>query len=182
MSITLLEVLPDSKSQCSCFVVDYKCQEGERVEWFTREQSQELRWCHLYRGRGWGVVWRRDEDKFSKWKEEDLTIWPSHHTMLVGEGCAKRFTAEGNFSELWMSHSAADALIHVSDPAQCSNTSYPRSLLSAARLVHLLHVHSHTLVVPFHWSLHWLIYHVAQKNSRSAQSETEGKQREDCQE
>lgn len=144
MSITLLEVLPDSKSQCSCFVVDYKCQEGERVEWFTREQSQELRWCHLYRGRGWGVVWRRDEDKFSKWKEEGLTIWPSHHTMLVGEGCAKRFTAEGNFSELWMSHSAADALIHVSDPAQCSNTSYPRSLLSAARLVHLLHVHSHT--------------------------------------
>lgn len=58
-------------------------------------------------------------------------------------GGAKRFTAEGNFSELWMSHPAPDALIHVSDPAQCSNTSDPGSLLSAAHLVHLLHVYRH---------------------------------------
>lgn len=107
----------------------------------------------------------------------NLTI-TSHHAGMA-EGGAKRFTAEGNFSELWMSHYAADALIRVSDPAQCSNTSYPGSLLSAARLVHLLHVHSHTCTcgpIPLISTLTDLP--CCPKNSRSAQSETEGKQRE----
>ncbi|KAI9545840.1 hypothetical protein NQZ68_033322 [Dissostichus eleginoides] len=36
--------------------------------------------------------------------------------MLVGCVGAKRFTAEGNFSKLWVSHPAPDALIHDSDP------------------------------------------------------------------
>lgn len=31
-------------------------------------------------------------------------------------GGAKRFTAEGNLSEPWMTHPAPDALILVSDP------------------------------------------------------------------
>lgn len=93
------------------------------------EQSQEQRWCHRFRGEGGVVLWRQEKDKFSKWKEEGLTVWPSHHTMLVGCGGAKRFTAEGNFSKLWVSHPAPDALIHDSDPVAVTQHPFCQLLL-----------------------------------------------------
>ena len=169
-----LEILPDSRKKKKVRAVALwwikrkkKCQEGRHV-WqndLLQSTARSRGDVIFFRWEGVGMVWRRDEDKFSKWKEEGLTIWPSHH-----EGGAKRFTVEGNLSEPRMSHPAPDALILVSDPGPVLWHHLPR----ISSLGFFMSTVKQTLMSPFHWFLHRLV----NKTLSSARSETEEKQTE----
>lgn len=64
--------------------------------------------------RGRRVVWIQDEDKFSKWKGRGGGGDCDHHiTITPWLRGVKRGLQQRGTSQLWMSHPAPDALIHL---------------------------------------------------------------------